>query len=102
MFGRQLRERDPEEEDGPGVWGRAGSGKGKGDSVRALGSWQAGQAGQWGGAHLRAEWGAGPAARRVWGSELAGPRGKGKEGWAGRASALGQGGKRADGRGRAG
>ncbi|XP_039840978.1 heterogeneous nuclear ribonucleoprotein A1-like [Panicum virgatum] len=49
MFGRQLRERDPEEEDGPGVWGRAGSGKGKGDAVRALGSWQAGQAGQWGG-----------------------------------------------------
>jgi hypothetical protein len=29
MFGRQLRERDPEEEDGPGAWGRAGSGKGE-------------------------------------------------------------------------
>ena len=49
MFGRQLRERDPEEEDSPGAWGRAGSGKGE-TRVRA----ERGVAARWAG------WVAGP------------------------------------------
>ena len=39
MCGRQLRERDPEEEDGPGAWGRAVSeGAGGGRGRRGAGS----------------------------------------------------------------